>query len=70
MTILVFQPDAGIVVATADWSVSWENTELTVYDARTSFTCNLQMDLDGFLGLIAEGGKIVDLRKLQEPKEN
>lgn len=69
MTILIFEPESGTVVATKDWSVvSHGPDEISVYDARTSFLTTLKMDLDEFLALIADGGRIVDLRKLQEPK--
>lgn len=74
MTIVVFK--SGILTITTP---AWCATEIT--DAKKPLVqvysigspvhgqANLQMSMEDFLDVIAEGGKIVDLRSMQAPKQ-
>ena len=71
MTVIVF--NSGILtIATESWAATAINekhreTKVQVHllNAPTKSQCNLDMTITEFLALIAEGGKIVDLRGMQ-----
>ena len=67
MTVLVFNSD-GLTAATELWTVAAVKTEDNVALMTPARTLNLEITMSEFLALIADGGKIVDLRKLQESK--
>lgn len=72
MTILVF--NSGILtITTPAWcATATEHNDLVqvyVLGAPIRAQANLRMNLLEFLEIIAEGGKIVDLRPLQEAKK-
>jgi len=68
MTILIFRTSL-LTVATSNW------TATAITDAKTELVeihlpqridcCRLPMSMPEFLALIADGGKVVDLRGLQ-----
>jgi hypothetical protein len=69
MTTLVFN-DQGLPVATEQWTAAQRGSEyITIFfSLNLQGRISVQIPFVEFLTLIAEGGKIVDLRKLQEEK--
>jgi hypothetical protein len=67
MTTLVF--NSGILtIATESWMVTERrdaDSRIQVY-APKGDCARLDITMDEFLALISDGGKVVDLRKLQE----
>ena len=67
MTILVFK--AGVnTVAIESWkAIEYASTKDAVYIYTTDTdSVRLNISIDEFIQAVAEGGKIVDLRKIQE----
>lgn len=72
MTILIF--NSGILTVASE---SWTATELTegkrplvqvhIFGSAALVQASLEMSLAEFLRIVAEGGKMVDLRGLQVP---
>jgi hypothetical protein len=73
MTMLVFNYTEGLkawVIASNSWTVaeSWKN-KCTIHNfGLHGDDVLIHASMDEFLALIVEGGKIVDLRKLQEER--
>jgi hypothetical protein len=69
MTILILV-DQGLEVASQEWTAADAGHGKTFIFSVLMVRCRLSIDIpfEEFIGLIAEGGKIVDLRKLQEPR--
>jgi len=71
MTLLLFTTDADVDCITSDWT-AWDNTGVTTVFYRSEFeirgNINFDFPFTEFMGLISDGGRIVDLRKLQKEK--
>lgn len=71
MTVLVFNSHGRTLVRDG-WTVSAKaknSAQIVIHAAETDPDCAINgVTLDEFLALLAEGGKIVDVRHLQEPK--
>lgn len=67
MTVLVFNM-AGQSQAVSGWEARDEPNGIWVWGCAGGTACRLDIAFDEFLALLAEGGKIVDVRHLQETK--
>lgn len=67
MTVLIFN-SGMLTIATEAWEATTRNDKsstVQVYPPKGD-CARLTIDMAEFLALIADGGKIVDLRKLQQ----
>jgi hypothetical protein len=67
MTILVLRIN-GVDTAIQAWNAEAILNSIVIYIPEATLDVPVNIPFDEFIALIAEGGKIVDLRKLQEEK--
>jgi hypothetical protein len=63
-----YRPYADSALTIQEASARYHLQAVEVHAKGKLVGARLKMSMDEFIQLIAEGGKIVDLRKLQEPR--